>query len=60
MDEDMLRAYRCIAWDTYFAGLMSISHHPKNGEPARTPEQCARIADEMLIERDKRMQDGRL
>jgi hypothetical protein len=47
---------RCLAWDAYFAGVMSISLHPgaaRDG-PMRTVTDCACIADAMLAERDRR------
>jgi len=52
---------RALAWDCYFAGVVSISRHPGAGKDIgfgqdheRTIEECAEIADQMLIERDKR------
>lgn len=53
--------FRQLAWDTYFAGVMSISLHPGSGKDRgygqaaeRSVKECALIADEMLAERDKR------
>jgi hypothetical protein len=48
---------RRLAWDTYYAGLMSISLHPgttRDNAVRRSEEECAAIADKMLAERDKR------
>jgi hypothetical protein len=48
-------ASRRLAWDCYFAGVLSISMHPKAGhEGARSVEECAAIADRMLEERELR------
>ena len=50
-------------WTIYFTGVTSIQWHPKNqNNPERlTLEQCATIADEMLLitnERFPKCQDG--
>ena len=57
-DQDVTRRF---AWDCYFSGVMSISLHPGAGidkgygkAEQRTIEECAKIADKMLAERDKR------
>lgn len=44
-----------VAWDMYFAGICSFQFHPKNAPADRlSVEQCAEIADMMMVERDKR------
>jgi len=46
-----------ITWDMFFAGIVSMQYHPRatlNGAKVRTIKECAEIADEMLIERNKR------
>lgn len=56
----MKEDWRCLAWDTYFAGVMSISLHPgttRDKAQPRSVSECARIADEMLEERDKRFKN---
>lgn len=58
MSEDQTRR---IAWDMYFASVVSMSLHPgttRDSATPRTREECARIADEMLKERDQRVKDG--
>jgi hypothetical protein len=51
---------RRFAWDAYFAGIASISHHPKAGtDGARSIALCAKIADQMLAERDARFPANR-
>lgn len=57
MSQDLRR----LAWDSYFAGVMSISLHPGTTRDAairRSVEDCAKIADEMLAERDKRFKEN--
>lgn len=49
--------WRRLAWDTYFGGIMSINLHPgttRDNATRRSVAECAVIADEMILERDKR------
>lgn len=44
-----------MAWDMFFANLVGIQYHPANPVHLRLPlEELAEVADEMLIERNKR------
>ena len=61
MNKEQDEASRRMAWDCYFAGVMSINLHPGTTRDAavnRSIAECALIADEMLLERDKRFNLG--
>jgi hypothetical protein len=43
-------------WDVYFTGLVSMTVHPgfnKPDTPSLSIADCAKIADAMLLEREK-------
>ncbi len=57
MSEDPAYTARRIAWDIFFAGVVSINLHPgttRDKAQPRSIEECAQIADQMLAERVKR------
>ena len=62
-EEQLLKTMRRTAWDMFYSAVVSMSLHPGTTRDAARPmtrAECARIADEMMAERDARVKGGDL